>query len=606
MAVLAELNVATQKIVFSTTWAHRDLAKAIPGSRWDNKKSEWSIPVSWAACLAMRATFKTQLELGPELSAWAINELETRITPCNDLRELTEFADGDGDLYGWQRSGAEFIRIGKQVLIGDDPGAGKTATVVRGLMRMYVVDGTNPFPCLVVAPNSVKRSWLREFDMWWPGIQCEVLHGSVANRRKQLKKESHVFITNWESLKSLSRLAPYGSIALKRCTAHGGEDPKVSEARCQVHEREFNKIEWSSVIADEVHRARFPQSQQTRALWAATGDAPIRIGLSGTPTGGDPSDLWALMHWLNPLEWPSRVKWIDRFMNVMYNGWGGSEIVGIKPEMRDEFYGSISPRFRRMPEDLILKFLPPIVNEQRDVELSPKQAKAYMSLAKDMIAALDGSLTMLKALDPLSKTMRLLQLASSYGEVEETIIVDPDTGMVKTRQKLILQDPSSKLDAFMDDIDGFGTDQVAVAAVSRQLIELLSSRLTKAKIPHGLITGKQNEFERQDAIDNFQAGRIQFILLTSAAGGTGVTLTAAKYLARLQRPHSLIEDKQLLRRVRRIGSERHDVIFVRDYLGVGTLDYAVVDALDHKGVSFSDIVLDTQLLRRALEDSGEL
>lgn len=599
MTVLAELDPESGQIVFTTTWAHRDLVKGIPGTRWDHKASVWRMPVSWAGCLALRGALGAQLELGPELTAWAANERAERIDPCNTLRELTEYEDGDPDLYGWQRSGAEFIRRGKQVLIGDDPGSGKTATTIRGLMRAYVLDGVNPFPCLVVAPNSVKRSWAREFKHWWPGIEVTVLTGSVANKRKQLKKGgAHVYVTNWESLRSLSRLAPYGSIALAKCKAHGGEDPKVTEARCHVHEREFNRIEWGSIIADEVHRARNPESLQTRALWGVMKNPPIKVALSGTPTGGNPNDLWPILHWLAPHEWPSRVKWIDRYLQVMYNGWGGREIVGIRPEMMAEFEATLNPRFRRMPEDLILSHLPPIVNEIRDVELSTKQAKAYDQLAAAMVAQLDGGL--LTTLSPLTQTTRLLQLASSYGEIVETEVTDPETGEVTVKEKMILSEPSSKLDAFMDDIDGFGKHQVVVAAVSRQLIELLSARLTRAKIKHGLLTGAQTEGERQDAMDDFQAGRVQFILITSGAGGTGVTLTAGKYLVRLQRPWSLIEDTQLLRRVRRIGSEKHEMIIVRDYLSLGTVDYAVVESLDKKGTSFEEIVRDKELLRRAL------
>jgi SNF2 family DNA or RNA helicase len=202
----------------------------------------------------------------------------------------------------------------------------------------------------------------------------------------------------------------------------------------------------------------------------------------------------------------------------------------------------------------------------------------------------------------LIKTKFLLQFASSYASIESTTTVD-EYGFPKTTQKAVLMDPSAKLDAFMDDIESFGDSQVAVMAVSRQLLELLSARLTKAKIPHGMITGATSEDDRQESMDKFQDGKLKFILFTTGAGGTGVTLTAARYLCRLQLPFSFVDYKQSLRRVRRIGAERHENIIVIDYVTEGTLDEHVFDVVAKKEENFEDVVKDRDALRRMLGGS---
>jgi SNF2 family DNA or RNA helicase len=162
----------------------------------------------------------------------------------------------------------------------------------------------------------------------------------------------------------------------------------------------------------------------------------------------------------------------------------------------------------------------------------------------------------------------------------------------------------------MDDIDAgdFGDDSVAVCAVSRQLIDILSARLEKAKIPHGLITGAQNEDERQKAIDDFQSGRIKWILFTAQAGGVGVTLTAARRLIMLQRPWSLVDYKQALDRVHRIGSEIHDSIVITDYVTEGTIEERVIQVLETKADNFEQIVKDkNQFLKMLIDDkTGKL
>jgi Superfamily II DNA/RNA helicases, SNF2 family len=142
---------------------------------------------------------------------------------------------------------------------------------------------------------------------------------------------------------------------------------------------------------------------------------------------------------------------------------------------------------------------------------------------------------------------------------------------------------------------------VVVSAVSPQLLNLLSKRFVQLNIPHGMIIGDKTEVERQIAMDDFQSGRTKWILINQA-GGTGITLTAAKYLVRLERPWSLVDDLQINDRVHRIGSEIHDSIIIVDYVTVGTVQEHVKEVLDGKGLNFEDIVQDKAQLLRMLQD----
>ena len=268
--------------------------------------------------------------------------------------------------------------------------------------------------------------------------------------------------------------------------------------------------------------------------------------------------------------------------------------------MEEEFHKTVDPMMRRMLKARVLPWLPEMVFERRDVEMSTKQAKAYAQMRDNMIALLedpDGKSDTLTAPSVLTQTLRLLQFASSYAE----LVVDEKTG----EPKAILSAPSCKIDALMDDIKNgdFGDDSVAVCAVSRQLLELLSEELTKEKIPHGMITGAQSDDERQEAIDDFQSGRIKWILFTDKAGGVGVALTAARRLVMLQRPWSLVDHKQALDRVHRIGSEIHDSVIITDYVTEGTIEERVIQVLETKADNFEQIVQDKSKLLELLKDS---
>ena len=595
MPVSVELSENNKHVVINAEWRLKELCKSIPGAKWDSTAMVWSVPASWATCLALRSTFKNDLVIGPRLTDWAGNELANRITPANELRDLETLEDPlNEDLFPHQRAGVKFLATARRALLADEPGLGKTAQAIRALKQLQD-NGETIFPALIVCPNTLKKNWKREFDKWWPGLDIQIIKGSATQRRKQFDEPAQVFIINWESLRGHSRLAPYGSVALARCTECGGHDDKVTENRCEVHKRELNGINFKAVIADEIHRSKEPKSKQSRALWAATGDADIRYALTGTPIANNVLDLWSILHWISPEEWPSKTRWIDRMVNTMINAFGGMMVLGVKPHMEPEFYAALNPRMRRMLKAKVLPWLPEMMFERRDVEMSTKQKKAYEQMRDMMIAELEGG-EALTAPSVLTQTIRLLQFASSYAE----IAANEETGEIKA----VLADPSCKVDALMDDIKSgdFGNDSVAVCAVSRQLIYLLSAALTKEKIEHGLITGAQSEDERQQAVDDFQAGKIKWILFTAQAGGVGITLTAARRLIMLQRPWSLVDHRQALDRVHRIGSEIHDSIIVTDYVTEGTIEERVIQVLETKADNFEQIVRDKDKLLTLLKD----
>jgi SNF2 family DNA or RNA helicase len=595
LPVNVELNDTDEHIRIETEWRYKELCKSIPGASWNAKDQVWRLPLSWASCLALRSVFKAELVIGPKLTAWAANEKAIRVDPTNALRDLDTY-EGDEDLFPHQRAGVAFLSMARRALLADEPGLGKTAQTIRALKNMKKTEEV--FPTLIACPNTLKKNWEREYKMWWPEARVQVIKGSAGQRRKQFETDADVYIINWESLRTHSKLASYGSIALARCPECGGHDESVTQNRCEVHKRELNEIDFKSVVADEIHRSKDPKSKQTRALWAATGDADIRFALTGTPIANNVLDLWSILHWLSPEEWPSKTRWIDRMIDTMLNAFGGMMVIGVKPHMNDEFYATINPRMRRMLKARVLPWLPPVLKERRDVEMSTKQKKAYKQMLEVMIAELeDGGAVV--APSALTQTTRLLQFASSYAEIS----IDEITGEMRT----LLTEPSCKVDALMDDIKNgdFGEDSVAVCAVSRQLIELLSKALTDAKIPHGLITGAQDEDQRQKAVDDFQSGKIKWILFTAQAGGVGITLTAARRLVMLQRPWSLVDYKQALDRVHRIGSEIHDSVVIMDYVTEGTIEERVIDVLDAKADNFENIVKDKHQLLRMLQDSKE-
>ena len=571
----------------------KDVVKLVPGAKWDRAANVWWAPLTWAACVSLRGVFGDRLAVGEALAVWALEERRTRVDVCMSLRDALDHQDAVLDelhqtsnlhtLWPFQRGVVAFLAAARSALLASEMGTGKTPV---GLMALRYLQATrkDALPALIVTPNTVKRTWAEEAKIWAPELDVRVVTGGAAARRKMLEEPADVFIINWEALRAHSRLAPYGSTRLKRCAECGGADKS-----CEVHERELNRIDFGAVIADEAHRAKSPKALQTRALWAVGAKARYRFALTGTPIANRVDDLWSIMHFIDPAEWDSRTRYVDRFALTAWNPFGGLEIVGVRPDTADEFFKILHPRMRRDLKAVAMPDLPVKSYQTRFLEATPKQAKAYREMQKEMIAELDSGLV--TATDPLVKALRLWQLASSM------IVMDP-TGRSATE----CLEPSCKVDALLELIEESAGQPLVAFAESRLLIELCERVLTREKIGFVSIHGNVDEVQRQDNIEKFQRGGVPVCLATIKAGGVGITLTRAHAAVFLQRSWSAVDNRQAEDRVHRGGLD-HPVTVI-DLVTNGTVEELRVTGLLTKEMTLQEIVRDADALRAMLTTKG--
>lgn len=581
-------DVVDNRIKLTGDFRFKDLFKSVPGARWDRDEQCWWAPLSWGTAWAVRGIFDEDLIVGQALIDWSREEYADRVEPALALREAGDVVVDDPlqdlTLYPYQRVGARFLLTAGSALLADEMGLGKT---VQTIAAMQQLGNSYAFPALVIAPNSVKWNWAEEFQTWWPEARVVVVDGGAATRRKQLdlvaSGKADVAVINWEALRGHSRLAPYGNIALKRCA----ECEPTSDGKqhlCEHCPKELNEIPWSLVVADEAHRAKNPKAKQTRALWWIARDAQYRWALTGTPAANRPDDMWAILHFISPDEWPSKTRFIDRYCLTAWNWFGGMDVIGLSPQHKEEFFRVVDPRFLRRTKALVLPQLPPKVYSTRMVELTPKQRRAYKELANTMLAELETGLEAVT--EPLVKLRRLLQLSSAFAKVEND------------RWQLI--EPSSKLDAMMDVLEEAEGQSVVVFAESRQLIQLAEARLTKAEIPFASVHGEVSGPERQEAVRRLQEGEVGVLLATMATGGEGLNMTKASVIVFLERSYSLVQNRQAEDRLHRIGQVA-DQVQVVDLVSMGTIDEDRLAVLDGKSRMLEEIVRDQDTLKRLLE-----
>lgn len=604
-------DILEDRIFIQTEWNERDLVKQVPGARWNTERKLWHVPLTWIACLQLRGVFKDKLTVGSALAEWSIGVFLDRIKPAQALRSLNKPHSYDKRdlLRAFQRAGVDFMSVAGSCLLGDDTGLGKTIQMLELFSVLHVTG--NGLPALVICPKSLKVNWAREAETWLPLARTYVISGGAVQRHKQLleawKDRNALVMVSYDTLRSHSRLAPYGSIRLRRCRECGGVgELEVTPARCEVHPGELNRMPFKTVVLDEAHRIKDPASKQTRAAWAVghMNHVERRFALTGTPIGDAVDDLWSIMHFLAPDEHPVRSTFVDRYALTSWGTYGGVEISGLNPDTRQEFYNVIEPRFRRMPKALVLDQLPPVVRSRRYVELSPKQRRAYDDIAygKENGFALvtklpDGNL--LVAPNDLEAQLRLMQFSSA---TMKQIAIDAETG----KPKFEMCEPSSKIDDLEEFIGEYGNRQLAVCAEHRQLINLAAQRLDKIGVSYSLVVGGQRDFERDAALRRAQSGDVQVLLFTIRAGGEGLTMTFTDTLAFLQRSWSMLANLQTEGRINRIGAEKHDSLSYVDFIANTEAEMTQLSRLYQRLERLEEITRDRETLRVAGIDVREL
>lgn len=606
----AEYDPVTGTFTVTTVWNEKELIQGIPGARWDAQATTWRVPGTWASLVTLRGVFHAALTLGDSAKTRGWEIRQDRVDPALLKRAEIEPDPGDDTplldaLYPFQAAGVQFMSVAQSGLLGDDMGLGKTIQIL-GLIdarQRQVGDGV---PALIICPNSVKHQWAEAVERWLPWATPYTVDGSAAQRRKILATASDdptaIVIINIESVRLFSRLAPYGSVKLSRCRKcdpkYGDENLRTS--RCDVHLKELNLIPFTFVALDEAHRVKEPKSQQTRAIWYV-GHQPgvkVRWGLTGTPIANHPGDLWSIMHFTNPEEFPTRGKFVDRFCLSAWNAQGTMDIVGIRPDTREEFFRILDPRFRRTLKAVVLTQLPPRIREIRYATLSTPQRRMYNELSASLVTRTpDGQL--LLAPTQLAATTRLMQLAAASVKVEKPNPDDPSTWQV------LLTDPSPKLDVLEEVLDEIGVLRrhydgapVLVAAEHLQLIKLAAKRIDSYGIRYGMITGEVAPVDRRTVLAELNSRQIRVLLFTGKAGGVGLNMTAADTLVNIQRSWSLVDEHQKEDRNYRIGSEIHEAIRIIDIVTEGTVEIDQIKRLHEKLARLEEITRDKAALLR--------
>lgn len=440
--------------------------------------------------------------------------------------------------YPYQRDGIEYGLDKKRLIIGDEPGLGKT------LQSIGIVDTANAYPCLVICPSSLKINWQREFEKF-TDKSALVLDNSVRTTWPYLLKMGmhHVAIVNYESLRK------YFVWDIK-----GGKSFRLKDVVFCPQIRMFR-----SVIIDESHRVKDPSAQQTIFTKGITTGKEWIILLSGTPVVNRPEDLVAQLSIMGRLqEFGGRTKFMADYCTDPKDK--KAEPAVPLSVLSNQLYANCMIRREKA------KVLPQLPDKTRvDLYVDISNAPEYNLAAADLAEYLrqytectDWEIRRKMRMEALVRFMTLRQLAT-LGKVAQAV------DFIRT-----FLDSGKKLIVFCS---------------LHEVVDALCKAFPRAVT----VTGRDSASSKQVAVDSFQNNPdVQLIVCSIKAAGVGLTLTASSNVAFVELAWTYADCCQCEDRAHRIGQK--DNVTCYYLLGRGTIDQTIYSLIHKKKTIAAEIM----------------
>ncbi|XP_068456620.1 chromodomain-helicase-DNA-binding protein 8 isoform X3 [Clinocottus analis] len=453
------------------------------------------------------------------------------------LEETREYKNGN-ILREYQLEGVNWLLFNwynrQNCILADEMGLGKTIQSITLLSEEYAAGVQGPF--LIIAPLSTITNWEREFSTW-TDMNAIVYHGSLASRQMIQQYEMY-FKDDKEHLipgaYKFDALITTFEMVLSDCP-------------------ELREISWRCVIIDEAHRLKNRNCKLLDSLKML--DVEHKVLLTGTPLQNTVEELFSLLHFLEPAQFPSETEFLKDFGDLKTEEQVQKLQAILKPMM-----------LRRLKED-VEKNLAPKQETIIEVELTDVQKKYYRAILERNFTFLSLGVTSNNNVPNLLNTMMELRKCCNHpyliNGAEEKILAElrqvydpmaPDfhlQALIRSAGKLVL------LDKLLPRLKA-GGHKVLIFSQMVRCLDILEDYLINKRYLYERIDGRVRGNLRQAAIDRFskpESDRFVFLLCTRA-GGLGINLTAADTCVIFDSDWNPQNDLQAQARCHRIGQSK--------------------------------------------------
>ncbi|XP_063765974.1 chromodomain-helicase-DNA-binding protein 6 isoform X2 [Eleginops maclovinus] len=502
--------------------------------------------VKWCSLSYEEATWELQEDLDPE----KIKEFEEIQKLPPDLRHMerplpekwqkldnTRAYRNGNLLREYQLEGMNWLLFNwynrKNCILADEMGLGKTIQSITFLFEIFSMGIRGPF--LIIAPLSTITNWEREFRQW-TNMNVIVYHGSQISRQMILQYE--MFYRD-----------PQGNTIPGILKFHGVITTfEMIMADCP----ELKKLHWRCVVIDEAHRLKNRNCKLLEGLKLM--NLEQKVLLTGTPLQNSVEELFSLLNFLEPLQFPSESTFLEEFGDLKTD------------EQVKKLQAILKPMMLRRLKDDVEKNLAPKEETIIEVELTNIQKKYYRAILEKNFSFLSKGANQ-HNMPNLINTMMELRKCCNHPYLitgaEEKILESfrkyhsPEAldfqlqAMIQAAGKLVLIDKLlPKLLA--------GGHKVLVFSQMVRCLDIMEDYLIQRRYTYERIDGRVRGNLRQAAIDRFckpDSDRFVFLLCTRA-GGLGINLTAADTCIIFDSDWNPQNDLQAQARCHRIGQSK--------------------------------------------------
>ena len=418
-----------------------------------------------------------------------------------------------------QTEALEFISNKTGAMLAMDMGTGKSRIVVdlialKGYERV-----------LILAPLSVVGNvWPGEFQKHAPGlIDVLPLAGQSTRARQETAAKAintgrpTALVMNYDAVWR----KPFGDWAMKQ--------------------------RWDLLVMDESHRIKAPGGVASRYCSRLSDRVAQRVALTGTPMAHSPLDIYAQYRAIDKSVYGTSFTRFKARYAIM-GGFNRLQVVAYQreTELRNLFYS----RAYRVESDDVLD-LPSTLSINLMCELGREGQRLYTEMADQFVADLEGG--QITAANALSRLLRLQQITSGYGRLEDGTDIEIDT---------------SKARVLEDILTDIGREPVVVFTRFTHDLDVVHRIAAKVGIPSFEVSGRRKDLSEW---------RHGVLAVQIQAGGLGLDLTLARYAIYYSLGFSLGDYSQSMARLHRPG-QTHPVEYIH-ILASGTVDETVMEAL---------------------------
>ena len=541
-----------------------------------------TVPCTWANFVQLSNSFAgaTGLAFVPRerLIAWAADEYARRVAEPPELEVSWPPWLAPRD---YQVEAARMLAQAGKFFLLDEMGLGKTLTTILGIEQRRRM-GIAVFPMVILVPSwEVGDVWHDEITKWMPDWPEPVMHAGPDRN-------------DGRDVRSFRRIPGSTGIPLITTYATARRDAATIDGP-------LARLRPATVVIDEASLIQNANAKQSQAAERIARHAVTVVELSGTFITRDAGGAFPGLKAADPGTWQSKERYVSRFC-LTQPGEYDQEITGLNPATAAQFRACLLGQMIRRAKIDVLSELPPKTYTVLRPEIPPEWRAAYRQMKDDMLAALPGNDEELEVMDTLSQLTRLMQLASSAADVRYEEVQDQQTGLWVKKAVVTLRAPSWKAETLMG-ILAATSEPVAVFTASRQLARIVGEDyLAPAGLRYGYVAGIGGGITRgtrKQAVEDFQAGKLDAIVCTAGAGGLGITLTRAPAAVLLQRPFDLDKAVQPEDRIHRLGQMAPKVEII-DVVAKDTVDERVRELLRVKAGRLGEFVRDPRIVRELL------